>query len=85
MGQSPAVAAQSVWSGEVRLMGAGIMAVAGLRTIGRLAPVIVASIREAAVSSRLQRPREERELPGFIIAAVIGGVHRAARGPVSLG
>ncbi|MFC7663512.1 OPT/YSL family transporter [Methylorubrum suomiense] len=63
--------AESVWSGQVRLIGAGIIAVGGLWTVGSLARPIVTSIRAALASARASgsgmpgddQPRAERDLP----------------------
>ena len=64
--KSAGAAAEAVWSGQVRLMGAGIIAVGGLWTVGSLARPILASIRAALAGSGglgKDHPREERDLP----------------------
>ena len=65
-GTSAGATAEAVWSGQVRLMGAGIIAVGGLWTVGSLARPILASIRAAfsgAGGLGKDHPREERDLP----------------------
>lgn len=66
-GPSAGAAAEAIWSGQVRLMGAGIIAVGGLWTVGSLARPILASLRAAlsAAGGSLgqDRPRVERDLP----------------------
>jgi putative OPT family oligopeptide transporter len=68
-------AAEAVWSGQVRLIGAGIIAVGGLWTVGSLARPILASIRAALAGARgglgADHPREERDLPITWVAAAI--------------
>lgn len=63
-------AAEAVWSDQVRLIGAGIIAVGGLWTVGSLAKPIAGSIRSALSDAggglggvRTDQPREERDLP----------------------
>jgi putative OPT family oligopeptide transporter len=69
-------AAEAVWSGQVRLMGAGIIAVGGLWTVGSLARPILTSIRAAfsgAGGLGKDHPREERDLPiTWVAAATLG-------------
>ncbi|AWN37266.1 OPT family oligopeptide transporter [Methylobacterium radiodurans] len=68
---APAEAAQTVWADQVRLIGAGIIAVGGLWTVGSLARPILGSVRSALESARAagaehsmrQLPRQERDLP----------------------
>ncbi len=65
-GASPGEAAQAVWSGQVRLVGAGIIAVGGFWTVAALVRPIFASISAAAsAANRPARdlPRQERDLP----------------------
>ncbi len=67
-GKAAKEAAEAVWSDQVRLMGAGIIAVGGLWTVGSLAKPILDSIRSAVVDARgggirEDHPREERDLP----------------------
>lgn len=67
----PAEAAQTVWADQVRLIGAGIIAVGGLWTVGSLAGPILGSVRAALASARAagaehamrRLPRQERDLP----------------------
>ncbi|WP_192709953.1 OPT family oligopeptide transporter [Methylobacterium sp. OAE515] len=74
--KSAGEAAEAVWSGQVRLMGAGIIAVGGLWTVGSLARPILASIRSALSGSGglgKDHPREERDLPiTWVAAATLG-------------
>ena len=71
-------AAEAVWSDQVRLIGAGIIAVGGLWTVGSLAKPIYGSIRSAVADAhgggiREDRPREERDLPiTWVAFAVLG-------------
>ncbi|WP_419830940.1 OPT family oligopeptide transporter [Methylobacterium sp.] len=73
-GKTAGQAAEAVWSEQVRLMGAGIIAVGGLWTVASLARPIAASIRTALSSAGgglgADHPREERDLP---ITWVAGG------------
>ena len=70
-GATASEAAQAVWSDQVRLIGAGIIAVGGLWTVGSLARPIFSSIRAALASARgsglglpgEDQPRAERDLP----------------------
>lgn len=65
-GVPPGEAAQAVWAGQVRLVGAGIIAVGGFWTVAALIRPIAASVRSALVSaSRPAKdlPRQERDLP----------------------
>ena len=71
-GQSAGAAAEAVWSSHVRLMGAGIIAVGGVWTVGSLAKPILGSIRAAlsgAGGLGRDHPREERDLPITCVAA----------------
>jgi putative OPT family oligopeptide transporter len=71
--KSAGAAAEAIWSGQVRLIGAGIIAVGGLWTVGSLARPILSSMRSAlsAAGSSLGKdhPREERDLPITWVAA----------------
>lgn len=70
--KSAGEAAEAIWSGQVRLMGAGIIAVGGLWTVGSLARPILKSIRSALSGSGglgKDHPREERDLPITWVAA----------------
>ncbi|MGH1571369.1 OPT family oligopeptide transporter [Methylobacterium sp. P31] len=70
--KSAGEAAEAVWSGQVRLIGAGIIAVGGVWTVGSLARPILASIRSALSGSGglgKDHPREERDLPITWVAA----------------
>lgn len=63
---TPGEAAQAVWAGQVRLVGAGIIAVGGFWTVAALVRPILASIVAAAsAAGRPVRdlPRQERDLP----------------------
>lgn len=65
-GVGPGEAAQAVWAGQVRLVGAGIIAVGGFWTIAALVRPILASIVAAAAAARRpsrELPRQERDLP----------------------
>lgn len=64
-GATPSEVAEAVWSGQVRLIGAGIIAAGGLWTVGSLARPVLASIRSALASARPGRnhPRTERDIP----------------------
>ncbi|MER2268124.1 OPT family oligopeptide transporter [Methylobacterium oxalidis] len=67
-GRAPAAAAEAVWSGQVRLIGAGIIAVGGVWTVVSLAGPILDSIRSALKAARAggtsaDLPRQERDLP----------------------
>ncbi|MDP4005127.1 OPT family oligopeptide transporter [Methylobacterium sp. NEAU K] len=70
-GLSPGEAAQAVWAGQVRLVGAGIIAVGGFWTVATLVRPIARSIRAAAAAGRPARAasRQERDLP---LALVLG-------------
>ncbi|MGU3543326.1 OPT family oligopeptide transporter [Methylobacterium sp. A52T] len=74
--KSAGAAAEAVWSGQVRLMGAGIIAVGGLWTVGSLARPILGSIRAALSGSGglgKDHPREDRDLPiTWVAAATLG-------------
>ncbi|WP_019831745.1 OPT family oligopeptide transporter [Sphingomonas sp. PR090111-T3T-6A] len=92
-------AALSVWSGEVRFIGAGVIGVAALWTLGRLVAPIVRGLREAAASSRARKgnsgailPVEERDMPVPIVGAITGALliptlgllyHFAGSGPLA--
>ena len=70
-GATPSDAAEAVWSEQVRLIGAGIIAVGGLWTVGSLARPILASVAAALASARQggsgmpgqDVPRPERDIP----------------------
>ncbi|MEA1834339.1 oligopeptide transporter, OPT family [Methylobacterium durans] len=67
-GAAPAEAAEAVWSGEVRLIGAGIIAAGGVFTVAGLARPILDSVRGALAAARAggasrDLPRQERDLP----------------------
>jgi len=92
-------AALSVWSGEVRFIGAGVIGVAALWTLGRLIAPIVRGLKEAAASSRARKgeggtllPVEERDMPVPIVGAITGALliptlgllhHFAGSGPLA--
>ena len=66
VGVPPGEAAQAVWAGQVRLVGAGIIAVGGFWTVAALIRPIAASVRSALVSASRpgkDLPRQERDLP----------------------
>ena len=74
-------AALSVWSGEVRFIGAGVIGVAALWTLGRLIAPIVRGLKDAAASSRARKddggallPVEERDMPVPIVGAITGAL-----------
>jgi len=70
-GATPSELAQAVWSGQVRLIGAGIIAVGGLWTVGSLMRPILGSVGAALTAARgsgfgmpgRDHPRTERDLP----------------------
>ncbi|MFY9290379.1 MAG: oligopeptide transporter, OPT family [Methylorubrum rhodinum] len=71
----PEAAAEAVWSEQVRLIGAGIIAVGGLWTVGRLVRPILASIRGALTAARDSShdlPRQERDIPITWVAGAAG-------------
>jgi putative OPT family oligopeptide transporter len=92
-------AALSVWSGEVRFIGAGVIGVAALWTLSRLIAPIVRGLRDAAASSRARKddggtalPVEERDMPVPIVGAITGALliptlgllyHFAESGPLA--
>ena len=68
---APAVAAQAVWSEQVRLVGAGIMAAGAVWTLGTLARPILAGLRAGLRTARASDgalPRQERDLPLPLVA-----------------
>lgn len=71
---SPDAEAQAIWSSQVRLIGAGIIAVGAVWTVTTLISPIADSIRAAFAASRtdtgLDLPRVERDLP---IGWIAGG------------
>jgi len=76
-----AEAAQAVFSGEVRFIGAGVIGIAAIWTLLRLAGPLASGLASAAAASRARRganallPVEERDLPlgigGLILAALV--------------
>ena len=69
--------AQGVWSHEVRFIGAGVIGVAALWTLGQLILPIAKGLREAAASSKARKgaggaalPIEERDMPVAYVAAI---------------
>ncbi|MGU3537918.1 OPT family oligopeptide transporter [Methylobacterium sp. A54F] len=73
-GETPRAVAEAVWSGQVRLIGAGIIAVGGLWTVGTLVRPILASVRSAVAAARPGGalgglPRQERDIPITLVAA----------------
>ncbi len=96
---SAADAAQAVWSHEVRFIGAGVIGIAALWTLGRLIVPILRGLREAAASSRARKangsaalPVEERDMPVPIVGAITGALlvptigllaHFAGSGPLA--
>ena len=81
-GATPAEIAEAVWSEQVRLIGAGIIAVGGVWTVGTLASPILASVRSALDTARAARsgqaihdlPRQNRDLPITWVAAAAAGL-----------
>ncbi|MDB5686363.1 MAG: oligopeptide transporter, family [Rhizorhabdus sp.] len=72
-------AALSVWSKEVRFIGAGVIAAAALWTLGKLAMPIWRGLASAAAASRARKesaellPLEERDMPiGYVGLVLIG-------------
>ena len=69
VGADPGAAAEAVWSGQVRLIGAGIIAVGGVWTVATLVRPILASIRAALKAAHgtdpglRDLPRQERDIP----------------------
>jgi putative OPT family oligopeptide transporter len=73
----PAGAAEGVWAHEVRFIGAGVIGVAALWTLGKLILPIARGLREAAASSKARKgaggaalPVEERDMPVPIVGAI---------------
>ncbi len=73
----PAGAAEGVWAHEVRFIGAGVIGVAALWTLGKLILPIARGLREAAASSKARKgaggaalPIEERDMPVPIVGAI---------------
>jgi putative OPT family oligopeptide transporter len=68
--------AMSVWSHQVRFIGAGAIGVAALWSLGRLARPVVAGVASAFAASRRRRaavepePRTERDLPIAVVGLV---------------
>ncbi|MCJ2092955.1 oligopeptide transporter, OPT family [Methylobacterium sp. J-072] len=71
-GLSPGEAAQAVWSGQVRLVGAGIIAVGGFWTVATLVRPIARSIRSALAAGNPARAaaRQDRDLPLLLVGGV---------------
>ncbi|GJD35315.1 OPT family oligopeptide transporter [Methylobacterium aerolatum] len=70
-GVPPGEAAQAAWAGQVRLVGAGIIAVGGFWTVAALVRPILASIAAATSAARRPArdlPRQERDLPILWVA-----------------
>jgi putative OPT family oligopeptide transporter len=70
-------AALGVWSHEVRFIGAGVIGVAALWTLGRLLVPILRGLADAAASSRARKsggsaalPVEERDMPVAFVGAI---------------
>lgn len=77
----PAAAAEGVWAHEVRFIGAGVIGVAALWTLGKLVLPIARGLREAAASSKARKsggaaalPIEERDMPVPIVGAITGAL-----------
>jgi putative OPT family oligopeptide transporter len=77
----PAAIAEATWAHEVRFIGAGVIGVAALWTLGRLVLPIARGLREAAVSSKARKsgggaalPIEERDMPVPIVGAITGAL-----------
>jgi len=77
----PAAAAEGVWAHEVRFIGAGVIGVAALWTLGKLVLPIARGLREAAASSKARKsgggaalPVEERDMPVPIVGAITGAL-----------
>jgi putative OPT family oligopeptide transporter len=67
--------ALGTWSHDVRFIGAGVIGVAALWSLGTLVAPIVRGLREAAASSRARKgggdlPVEERDMPIAIVGAI---------------
>jgi len=92
-------AALSVWSHEVRFIGAGVIGVAALWTLGRLAAPILRGLKDAIASSQARKasggqalPVVERDMPVPIVGAITAAllvptiallVHFAGSGPLA--
>ena len=77
----PAAIAEATWAHEVRFIGAGVIGVAALWTLGRLVVPIARGLREAAASSKARKsgggaalPIEERDMPVPIVGAITGAL-----------
>jgi putative OPT family oligopeptide transporter len=73
----PAAIAEATWAHEVRFIGAGVIGVAALWTLGKLVLPIAKGLRDAAASSRARKgasgaalPVEERDMPVPIVGAI---------------
>ena len=73
----PAAIAEATWAHQVRFIGAGVIGVAALWTLGRLVAPIARGLREAAASSKARKsgggaalPVEERDMPVPIVGAI---------------
>ena len=68
--------AQDAWAGQVKFIGAGVIAVAALWSLARLLGPIVTGLREAAAASRARKVGgtilaiEERDIPIGIVGAI---------------
>ncbi|MCK2055827.1 oligopeptide transporter, OPT family [Methylobacterium sp. 37f] len=75
-GEGADAAARAVWSDQVRLIGAGIIAVGALWTVASLARQIAGSMKAAFASARTggaEIPRQERDLPiTWVAGATLG-------------
>ena len=77
----PAAIAEVTWAHEVRFIGAGVIGVAALWTLGRLVLPIARGLRDAAASSKARKgvggaalPVEERDMPVPIVGAITGAL-----------
>jgi putative OPT family oligopeptide transporter len=86
------MSADELWRKYVRYIGAGAVATAGILTLARTLPSMVASLtsvvrglRSGAGGSAVQGERDRDLPPGFVLAAVTGVVVAAALLPVVFG
>ncbi|MBA2934078.1 oligopeptide transporter, OPT family [Sphingomonas sp. CGMCC 1.13654] len=76
----PAAIAEATWAHEVRFIGAGVIGVAALWTLGQLVLPIARGLREAIASSKARKgggttlPIEERDMPVPIVGAITGAL-----------
>lgn len=77
----PAAIAEATWAHEVRFIGAGVIGVAALWTLGKLVVPIARGLSEAAASSKARKgaggaalPIEERDMPVPIVGAITGAL-----------